>query len=435
MAAMNKYDVIIIGAGVVGAAVARLLSRFELKILWLEKESDVCMGTSCANSAIIHAGYDAIPGTHKSRLNVRGSGLWPSWAEELDISFRQTGSYVVAFDDAQQDTVRELYERGRQNGVANMRIINSAELSRRVPLLSREVRSALWAGTTAVVDPFQATLAISENAVANGVELRLATSLLGFIQDGSRVTGVLTEAGDFSADWVINCAGVYADKVMHLAGAHKDFEITPRKGEYLVFDSAQIQLGEVIFPAPSEKGKGILVTTTAHGNVMAGPNSVYVSSKEDKDITVSGLQEVFDNARRLIPSLDAGAVIAEYSGLRATGNHTPHRDFLIEVSEEAVGLVNVAGIESPGFASAPALAEYVVELLTRHGLRVEAKKEFNPRRQARPRLKNMTHAQRQELVRQNPAYGRVVCRCEHVTEGEILDAVRGLIPARTYDAV
>ena len=435
MFAMNKYDVIIIGAGITGSAISRELSRYELNILWLEKESDVCMGTSCANSAIIHAGYDAVPGTLKSVMNVQGNHLWPQLSQDLDIPFRRTGSYVVAVDDSEHKTVCALYERGRANQVSDLQILEAAEMKRRVPAISKEVRSGLWAGTTGVIDPFQATLALAENAVANGVELSLETHFLDFIRKENQIIGVLTNKGKFYGDWIINCAGVYADEVMHKAGVHKDFRISARKGEYMVFDSAHVQLNDVLFPAPSEKGKGILVTTTAHGNVMIGPNSSFVEDKEDKSITAAGLQEVFENARRLVPSLESRYIIAEYSGLRATGNQKPHKDFLIELSKEAAGLVNVAGIESPGFASAPAIAEYVTALLAHQGLPTQKRKEFSPYRQGRPRLKSMSHPQRQALISKNPAYGRVVCRCEHVTEGEILDAIHSVIPARTYDAV
>jgi len=431
---MGKYDIIIIGAGIAGASVARFLSRYDLKILWLDKESDVCMGASCANSAIIHAGYDAKVGTLKASMNVAGNKMWPTLAEQLDIPFVKTGSYVIAQNQTEFKNLDALYKNGLQNGVEGMKIMSRDEICRIEPLLNKDICGALWASTAGVIDPFGAVLGLAENAVANGVELKLDTAFEDFIIESGKITGVKTNNGIYNCEWAINCAGLYSDEVMHKAGSHLDFEITPRRGEYVVFDTAAIKLNTVFFPAPSEKGKGILVSTTAHGNVLAGPNSWFVNSKDNSDITTEGLQEIFENAKHIIPSLSYSSVIAEYSGLRATGNFGPNKDFIIEIASEVDGLINLAGIESPGFASSPAIAARVVELLGSRQ-KLHEKKNFNPLRKRRPAFKHLSHSERAELVGRKPAYGRIVCRCENVTEGEIVDAIHSNVPARTYDAI
>ena len=431
----SRYDVAIIGAGVVGAAVARYLSQFDLDVIWIEKESDVCMGTSCANSAIIHAGYDAKCGTLKSRLNVRGNQLWHELVGLLHIEADMTGSYVVALNDEEAAIVEELYHNGIENGVEKLSLVPGEELIKKIPQLSAQAKCALKADDAFVIDPFGATLALAENAVVNGIELSLETEFLDFILSDGKVKGISTSIGDIECDWVINSAGLYSDSIMHKAGLHPDFKISPRKGEYIVFDSSHIKMREVLFPVPTDKGKGILVTTTAHGNLMVGPNSVAIDDKEDKEITEMGMMEVFVNAKRMIPSLDNRYAIAEYSGLRATGNLKPNKDFLIEASDEIAGLVNLAGIESPGFASAPAIAEYVSQLMEDKGLKLDRKSGWIPGAEPKPRLRKMNHQQREELIRSNPAYGRIVCRCENVSEGEIVDAICSVIPATNYDAI
>ncbi|BAL81565.1 NAD(P)/FAD-dependent oxidoreductase [Caldisericum exile] len=440
---MEKFDVIVIGAGVVGAMIARTLSRYELNVAVIEKESDVCMGTTAANTAIIHAGYDPLPGTLKAELNVRGNKLWDQLAFELGIPFKRTGDYVVAIDSNEFNKLEELYNRGKLNGVIGLEILGRDEVLSRLPYINKDVGGAMFASTGGIIDPFQAALAPMENAVVNGVKLFLETSFEDFIFDGKRIVGIKTNKGDFLCSWVINAAGLYADTVMHKANLHPEFKITPRKGEYYIFDRNEFAISEVLFPVPTEISKGIMVTTTVHGNTIIGPNSHEVPDKEDTSNTVEGLDEVFKGASKLVPQIANSMkhVIAIFAGLRATGNaRTPnpnidyHHDFLIEVNKD-IGLVNVAGIESPGLASSPAIAERVIELLKDSGLKLKEKKDFNPIRSPRPRFKDMSNEERAKLVSKNPSYGRIICRCEYVTEGEILDEIHAPVPARTYDAI
>jgi len=440
----KKVDMIIIGAGIVGSMVARFLSKYQMEILLIDKDVDVGMGTSSANSAAIHAGYDALPGTNKAITNVLGSKMWPQVSKELGIPYLQSGDYVVAVNEEEMDTLKELLERGIQNGVEGLEIIDGVEMRRREPLIRPDVIGALWASTGAMGDPFTATVATAENAVMNGVEVMLETVFEDFLMDGDRITGIRTNRGDFECRWVINAAGLYADEVMHKAGVRPEFTIRPRRGEYLIIDKADFQLTReaILFPAPTNKGKGILVTSTLHGNIIVGPNANFVEEKTNKEMTSEGIQEIWSGGQKLIPSLNRKHIIAEFAGLRATGNApTPNpeinynQDFIIEIPDNVKGLVNLGGIESPGFSAAPAIAIKVIELLEKAGEKLEEKPDWNPIRPARPVFRHMTREEQAKLIEKEPTYGRIVCRCETVTEGEILAEIHAPIPATTYDAI
>ncbi len=438
----NKYDIIIIGSGIVGSLVARYLSRYELSVLVIEKEIDVGMCPSSANSAIIHAGYDPLPGTLKAKMNAEGNKTWHKLAPELGIIYEKTGSLVVAVGDNELPHLKELYDRGIANNIPGIALIGKEELIKREPMINPEASGALWAPSAAVIDPFGAVLAAAENAVENGVTYLFETEFLEFILGrdsapalSARVIGVKTTKGDFFAKWCVNSAGLYSDEVSHKAGIRNEFVITPRKGSYLIFDPAAVHLNNVIFPVPSDKGKGILVSTTTHGNVLIGPNNEPCGNKEDSSTTAAGFEEVFNGAKKLVPSLALKNVIASYSGIRATGNHVKVRDYIIETPAEVKGFINICGIESPGFASAPAIALYVVELLKAQGEILNEKPDWNPVRKPKVHFHMLSNAEKAELIRSNPSYGRIVCRCEEITEGEILDAIHSNIPARTYDGI
>ena len=438
----ENYDVIVIGAGVVGAMIARTLSQYKLDILLIDKEADVCMGTSAANSAIIHAGYDAVAGTLKAEMSVEGNRLWSTVCQELNVPLERCGTYVVAIGPDELPKLDPLLENGRKNGVPALDIISGEEMRLREPALNTQVSGALWAPTGGVVNVFAATVAAAENAVINGVTLKLNTEFEDFIMEDSRIVGIETNQGEFGGRWVVNAAGLYSDEVMHKAGVRPEFEIKPRRGEYFVFDPNMVQVGEVLFPVPSQISKGIVVTTTTHGNTMIGPNAENIDDKENAAVTQDGLNEIANGALKLIPSLDLRHVIASFAGLRAGGNAQTknpevsyHRDFVIEIPEEVDGLVNLGGIESPGLTSAPAIAERVVDLLKDAGEALESKPNWNRIRPARPKFHDMTHEERTLLVQKDPRYGRIVCRCESVTEGEIVAEIHAPIPARTYDAI
>ena len=428
-----KHDVVIIGAGIAGCMTARFLSRYDLDILLIDRADDVGSGASAANSAILHSGHDPEPGTLKARMNAEGSRMWNELAGELGIPIKHTGSYVVAVDNGGLPMLDTLLRRAEANGIPGARIVSGAELRGKEPLVNPDVTGALWTPTAGVVDPFAAVLAAAENAVANGVTFQPETTFLDFIIDNDTIKGIRTDKGDIECEWVINAAGVYSAEIMHRAGVRPEYHIVPRRGEYLIFDRQKIRLENVLFPVPTDKGKGTIVSTTVHGNIMIGPNAAEIDDSGDVSTTTSGMDEVIASARSLVPSLDVRYVIAEFAGIRASGY--PDRDFIIEASGKPHGLLNIAGIDSPGFVSAPAIAAQAVELLRRNGLPLCEKDGWNPIRKPRPVFREMSHAERAEITKADPAYGRIICRCEDVTEAEVLSAIRSIVPARSYDAI
>jgi len=426
------YDVIIIGAGVVGAHIARQLSRYRLRILLVDRASDVGEGTTKANTAIVHAGYDAQPGSDKARLNVAGNALFDEVCGELNVEFERCGTYVVGVSQEDLATLRELYDRGRENGVTGLELLTAEEMRRREPGLTEATSGALYAATGGIVDPFALCFAAAENAVTNGVELRLETTVTGFLREGAAVTGVVTNRGSFRSRWTIIAAGLCADDLMRAAGVD-GFTITPRKGEYFVLDrTARTMVQHVLFPCPTPISKGILVTPTIHGNVMLGPTATDIDDKEDLSTTAEGLNQVLTGALRLMPGLDTRQIIRSFSGLRATGSTG---DFYIACPPERPGLLVLAGIESPGLTASPALALEVVEMLREAGLTLQERPDYVPVRQGIPRFAHLSPAEQEALIARDPRYGRVVCRCETVTEGEVVAACHAPIPARTYDAL
>jgi glycerol-3-phosphate dehydrogenase len=442
----HEHDIIIIGAGVVGAMVARFLSRYDLDILWIEKESDICTGATSANSAIIHGGYAAIPGTLKAEMNAKASPVWDQLAAELNFSFSRCGTYVVAIGDEERKALKDEAAHGADNDIP-VEIISGDEMRRREPLINPETTGALHCPVGGICDPWDVTVAAAENAVMNGVTLKRQTCFENFIwnppdSDPARIIGIRTNRGDFYGRWVINAAGIYSDSVMHKAGVRPEFKIRARRGEYYILDRNRFTLNSVLFPVPTKVSKGIVLTATLHGNAIVGPNAEELEDKEDTAVTAAGLDEVWNGARRLVPTIDKRDIIAVFAGLRPGGNAPSadpdvayHRDFIIEIPREVNGLVNLGGIESPGLTAAPAIAERVIELLQATGEALQERPSWNPVRPARPVFRHLSHEEQAALIKQDPRYGRIICRCENVTEGEIVAEIHAPIPADTYDAV
>ena len=420
------YDVLIIGCGIVGAAAAFELSKYQVRVGILEKENDVANGTTKANSAILHAGYDPLPGTLMARLNVRGVALARELCQKLDVPYRACGSFVLAFTPEECATLDTLKARGDANGVPGLEILTGDQARSMDPQLSDQVQAALYAPTAAICSPWEYCLALAETAVRNGARLHLETEVTGIEKTGGGWL-VHTSQGDFSARYLVNAAGVHADIVHDMAAPHA-FTIRPSRGEYYLLDKAEgSRVSHTIFQCPNRNGKGVLVSPTVHGNLIVGPNAAPVEG-DDTATTAAGLDFVRTTALKSVPSIAFGQCIRNFAGVRA---NTEIHDFILQ---EKDGFVDAAGICSPGLSAAPAIAEYLVQLLNDAGLVLEPRPDFVCERH-RTRFKELSPTQRADLVAQEPAFGRVICRCETVTEGEILEALHGPIPPRSVDAV
>lgn len=441
---MLSKQVVIIGAGVTGACIARELSRRQLDVLVVERASDVCEGTSKANSGIAHSGYDAKPGTLKARFNIEGSRLMPELAAELDFPYRNNGSLVLCFDEADMDALNDLLERGQENGVEGLKILSGDEVRSMEPNVSDEVVAALYAPTGGVVDPFLLTVAMAENAAVNGVEFSFDTEVTdisrsdsGYVLECVRHPSARHGADEdgplqIRADMVINAAGVHADRFHNMVSADK-IHITPRKGEYCLLDKkVGGYVSATLFQLPTSKGKGVLVTPTVHGNLMVGPTAVDVEDPEKTDTTSDGLNTVIATGSRSVRDLPSrGNIITSFAGLRA---HEDGGDFIIGEVHDAPGFIDVAGIESPGLTAAPAIGRYVAGIVD-DICHPPVKDDFNPSRQGIPSVALADTEERRRLIEKNPLYAKVICRCELVTEGEIVDAIRRPVGAVTLDGI
>lgn len=434
-------DVIIIGAGVIGASVARELSAYQADVLVLEKECEMCMGTSKANSALVHAGFDAKPGTKKAEFNVEGSRRMEDLCRSLDVPYRRNGALVLGYCEKDMETLRELYDRGVKNGVSGLRILSADEVKEMEPHIAEAVQGALYAETAALVCPFVLTVALCENAYDNQVQFRFGESVRSIERmedagekdtDGTN-TGyrVVTEKGSYEARNIINCAGVYADELNNMVSEIK-YHITPVRGEYCLLDKSEgLLAAHTLFQVPSEKGKGVLVTPTVHGNLLLGPTADAIERKDDAGTTAAGLERVLKETASSVQGIDKGKIITSFAGLRA---HEEGGDFVIGETPDAPHFYNALGIESPGLSAAPAIGAYLAERLAADN-GYARKKDFKAKRKGIPAFAQMSMEERLEMIRENPAYGNVICRCEEITEGEIREAIRRPLGARTLDGV
>ena len=421
-----KADILVIGAGIVGSTVARELSRYNLHIVVVEKNCDVAFGQPTkANTGIIHAGYDDKPGTVKAKLCSRGNALWHKIAREIGAPLEEIGSFVVALKEEDMSILKELKRRGEKNGVPNLEIIEDIEeLFKMEPNLNREAIAALYAPTAAITSPYELAIAMAENAAENGVKILLDTKVKGIVVKNGEIKAVQTSKGRIDVSYVVNAAGLYADEISAMAGINY-FSINPVKGEYWVFDKELNGLVQhVLFPVPTPISKGIVVTPTVDGNILIGPNANPTKDKNDSATTASGIDEVFAGALNLIPKLaeKKKRVIANFCGLRPEADTN---DFIIEAYDEARGFINAAGIKSPGLTAAPAIAETVTDLLRKSGLELKEKDGFNPFRKPIDRsVRKFDMEKVNNLIARDHRYGHVICRCEHVTEGEVVEAIR-----------
>ncbi|GLI57559.1 FAD/NAD(P)-binding oxidoreductase [Propionigenium maris DSM 9537] len=422
-------DVVVVGGGIVGASVARELARFNLDVAVVERENDVSNGASKANSAIVHAGYDAEPGTLMAKYNVLGNAMFDKLSQELDVPFKRCGSLVVAFAEEERKHLKDLMERGMENGVPGLKLIDSEEARVLEPNLNPEVRGALLAESAGIVGPWELTIAMMENAVENGVELELNQEVIDIerIDEGYRIQ---TNQGYLDTRMVINAGGIYADRIHNMV-AKPTYRIRPRRGQYFVMDKSQGRLvGRVIFQCPTELGKGVLVTPTVHGNLLLGPDAQDLTDREDHATTEERLTFVREQAVRSVAGIELRDVIRDFAGLRAESDRG---DFVIEEAPDAPGFIDVGGIKSPGLTAAPAIGVDVARMVAER-LDAQVNDEFNPERRQIVFME-LSSEERRELIGRDPRYGRIICRCESITEGEIVASIHRKVGAITVDGV
>lgn len=424
------YDVVIIGAGVSGSASARELSRYKVNACVIEKTEDVCSGTSKANSGIVHAGFDAPEGSLMAKLNVEGNLMMEELSKELDFPFKKNGSLVICLSEEDMPKLKELYDRGIRNGVKELKILNKEEVLELEPNITDDVYAALYAPTGGIVCPFGLNIALAENANTNGIEFRFNTEA----QDIEKIDGgfiIKTNQGDIKTKYIVNAAGVYADKFHNMVSQNK-INITARKGEYCLLDkTAGNHVSRTIFALPGKMGKGVLVSPTAHGNLIVGPTSTDIDDKEGVNTTREGLDTVIGKSSMNVKNIPMRQVITSFSGIRA---HEDNHEFIIKELEDAKGFIDCAGIESPGLTSSPAIGKMVADIL-KEKLNLEENPNFIGTRKGILDPNTLSLEERNQLIKEQPAYGNIICRCEMITEGEIIDAIRRPLGAKSLDGV
>lgn len=413
------FDITIIGAGVIGGAIARELSKYDLKVCILEKQNDVAMGTTKANSAIIHAGFDAVEGSLKAKLNVKGSMLMESLAADLGVKYKKNGSLVIGFNESDLEHIKKLYERGVNNGVKDLKVLTKEELKTIESNVTDDATCALYAPTGAIICPYELALALIGNAMDNGVELYRNFDVNKIDEQNDAYQIISANGEKIESRYVINCAGLFADSVAKLVGDNS-FNIKPRRGEYLLLDNECGNLiKHTIFRTPTKMGKGILVSPTVDGNLIVGPTGEDVLDKTDLSTTIFGLNLIIKEGGENVENLPLNKVITSFCGLRAVGDTG---DFIIKMNKPR--FINLGGIESPGLSASPAIAEYVVEMLSNDGVDLHKKQNFVSKREAMHHFKQASFEEKKQIIEKDKRYGKIICRCEGVSEGEIIKAIK-----------
>lgn len=423
------FDVIVIGCGVVGAATAYNLSKYNVKIGILEAENDVATGTTKANSAIIHAGYDPKPGTLMAKLNVEGSRITKEICEKLDVPYKQVGSLVVAFDEEGMERIKKLFLQGQANKVPNLEILDAEQVRRREPRVSDMAIGALYAPTAAIVNPWELCLSMAQIAVENGAQLYLNNKVTA-IEKTDYGFLVTTGSGQYQAKTIFNASGIYADKIHDMVAKHT-FTIQPRSGQYFLLDKSEGEKArQIIFQCPVGETKGVLIAPTVHGNLIVGPDSTLAEESNVKT-SLEGLDFIKKAGLKSIPTINYKENIRNFAGLRAACEID---DFIISEATDTKGFFDLAGIKSPGLSAAAAIGELSCKMLCDYGMELIKKTSFIDKRKVL-RFKELSQEEKSSLIQQNPAYARVICRCETITEGEIMDGIHTPIPPVSIDGV
>lgn len=426
------YDVAIIGAGVIGGMLARELSKYDLSVCILEKENDVAMGASKANSGIVHGGYDPVPGTLKAKLNSEGVEPLFEAAKQLNVPFKRNGSMVCAFSSAEEPLLEELYQQGQDNNIPGLKIISGDEARMLEPNLSSAVTKVLHVTNAGIICPYELTIAAIGNAMDNGVKLFCNFEVSGISREKDTFTVTARSGERVQGKYLVNCAGGYSDRIARMAG-DDFFTIIPRAGEYMLLDKAEGgRVSHTLFQCPTADGKGILVSPTVDGNLLVGPTAMKVDSPESNDTTAGALSVVERLAAKSVPTVNFRQVITSFTGVRSSEKNG---DFILKASECVPGLVHAGAVDSPGLTCCVSIAKYLADVLQKQGLSLTEKPNWDGCRQDPHRFRKLTDEEKDALIKENPEYGKIVCRCETVSEGEILQAIRTNPPARDIDGV
>lgn len=427
-----KTDVVIIGAGAVGCAIARELSRYQLDVIVVDKNEDIGGDASKSNSAIIHTGYDASPGTLESQLVVAANPMYDKLAEELDVPFKRIGAILPAITQEQFEKLPEIRHKAFLNRVYDVEYKTGEELLRMEPNLNPEVKGGLYIPRESIIDPFILVQALAENANENGVNFLLNTRVTDIRTENGAVREVVTTGGTITADYVINAAALYCDEIAAMVGK-ADYKVAARRGQFYILDkNTDCQVNQIVLPIPTKVTKGKLMCPTIHGNMLVGPTAEDLDNKTDKSVTSEGLASILEDVKRLIPGVNIRDSITQYSGLRP--NRNPE-GLHVDVYDDLKGYINLSGVRSTGLTLSVAMGVYVAGLMRETGAVMEPKKNFTERRKGVLRFHELDREEQDEAVKRNPLYGKIVCRCETVTEGEILDCIHRPLGARSMDAV
>ena len=429
---MQKMDVVIVGAGAVGCAVARELSKYEISVIVVDQNEDVGGDASKSNSAIIHTGYDASPGTLESQLVVAANPMYDKIAEDLDVPFARIGAVLPAITEEQYEQLPGIQEKAFRNRVYDVEFKTREELLEMEPNLNPEVKGGLYIPRESIIDPFILVQAYAENACANGVEFRLGTQVTGIETEQGKIKRVLTTAGEIETKYVINCAGLHCDDIAAMVGK-ADYKVVPRKGQFFILDkNTSCKVQHIVLPIPTKVTKGKLMCPTIHGNMLVGPTAEDQESKVDKSTTARGLESITADVRNLVPNVNIRDTITQYSGLRP--NRVPE-GLHFDMYDDLEGYINLSGVRSTGLTLSAAMGKYVVQQMQYHGAGLIFKNKFVEKRKAIVKFSDCSREEQERLIQENPLYGNVICRCETITEAEILQAIHRPLGARSMDAV